>query len=131
MPADNVELVGRFYAALNANDLDAVKALCDEAIEYINPPAAAEPGTRVGPEAFRRAFEDLHASFEGFRCEPEEITPVGDSVVVVAKSTGSGRMSDIPFSEVHGHLLTLRGGRIASFRWFQTVDAAYAAAQPD
>jgi ketosteroid isomerase-like protein len=131
MPAENVDLVRRFYAALNANDLDTVKALCDEAIEYINPPAAAEPGTRIGPEAFRGAFEDLHASFEGFRCEPEDIAPVGDSVVVVAKSTGSGRMSDIPFAEVHGHLLTLRGGRIVSFRWFQTVEAAYAAAEPD
>jgi predicted 2-oxoglutarate/Fe(II)-dependent dioxygenase YbiX len=40
-------------------------------------------------------------------------------------------MSAIPFTEVHGHLLVLRGGRITSFRWFQSVDEAYAAAPGD
>ena len=128
MSAGNVELVCRFYAALNANDLGSVRALCDDAIEYVNPDAAAEPGTRIGPDAFRAAFEGLHASFQGFRCEPEQLTLFGEAVVVVARSTGTGRMSDIPFTEVHGHLLTLRDGRIASFRWFQTVDEAYRAA---
>jgi ketosteroid isomerase-like protein len=127
MSGENVELVRRFYAALNANDLASFSTLCDD-IEFINPDTATEPGTRVGAKAFRAAFEGLHASFEDFRCEPERITPVGDAVVAVARSTGTGRMSDIPFSEVHGHLLALPGGRITSFRWFKTVDEAYAAA---
>lgn len=127
MSADNVELVRRFYDALNANDLAGMRELCDK-IEYVNPAQAAEPGTRVGLEAFRAAFEGLHASFENFRCEIDGITPVADAVVVVARSTGTGRMSDIPFEEVHGHLLTLSNGRIASFRWFQGVDEAYDAA---
>jgi ketosteroid isomerase-like protein len=131
MSAENVELVRRFYAALNANDLGSVRMLCDDAIEYVNPDEATEPGTRIGPDAFRAAFEGLHASFEGFRCEPEAITPFGDAVVVVARSTGAGRMSDIPFAEVHGHLLALRGGRITSFRWFKTVEEAYAAVPGD
>jgi ketosteroid isomerase-like protein len=124
---DGVELVRRFYDALNANDLASMRELCDK-IEYINPAQAAEPGTRVGPEAFRAAFETLHASFEDFRCEIDALTPVTDAVVVVARSTGTGRMSAIPFEEVHGHLLTLSNGRIASFRWFHGVDQAYAAA---
>lgn len=128
MSAENVELVRRFYAALNANDLGSVRTLCDDAIEYVNPDTATEPGTRIGPDAFRAAFEGLHASFEGFRCEPEAITLFGETVVVVARSTGMGRLSAIPFTEVHGHLLVLHGGRIASFHWFQTVEEAYAAA---
>ena len=69
MPAGNVELVRHFYDALNANDLADFNALCDGGIEYVNPDVAAEPGTRRGPEAFRSAFEGLHASFEHFRCE--------------------------------------------------------------
>ena len=129
MSAENVEVVHDFYAALNANDLGSLRTICDDAIAYVNPDAATEPGTRVGPDAFRAAFERLHASFEGFRCEPEEITPVGDAVVVVvARSTGAGRMSDIPFTEVHGHLLSLGAGRITRFEWFQTIEEAYAAA---
>jgi ketosteroid isomerase-like protein len=128
VPVDNVELVRRFYDSLNANDLASFDALCDGAIEYVNPDVAAEPGTRTGPDAFREAFEDLHASFEDFRCEIDAIAPVLDAVVVVARSTGTGRMSAIPFEEVHGHLLTLRGGRITSFSWFQGVEEAYGAA---
>jgi ketosteroid isomerase-like protein len=128
MTAGHVELVRRFYDALNANDLAGLGTLGDDAIEYVNPDVAAEPGTRIGPDAFRTAFEGLHASFDDFRCEPEEITAFPDLVVVVARSTGAGRMSDIPFEEVHGHLLALSQGRIVSFRWFQTVEQAYAAA---
>jgi ketosteroid isomerase-like protein len=88
--AVNVELVRRFYDALNANELASLGSLCDE-IDYVNPDFAAEPGTRRGPEAFRSAVEGLHASFEDFRCEIDAVTPVGDAVVVVARSTGTER----------------------------------------
>ena len=48
---------------------------------------------------------------------------MGDhEVAVIAESTGRGRASDIPFSESHGHLLSLHDGRITRFRWFQTVE---------
>ena len=128
MSAENVEVVHDFYAALNANDLGSLRTICDDAIAYVNPDAATEPGIRTGPDAFRAAFEGLHASFVDFRCEPEEITPVGEAVVVVARSTGMGRLSDIPFTEVHGHVLSLSAGRITRFEWFQTVEEAYTAA---
>ena len=128
MPAENVDLVRHFYAALNANDLDSVKALCDDAIEYVNPDAAAEPGTRIGPDALPARLRGSPLQLRGFRCEPETITPVVDAVVVVARSTGAGRISDIPFAEVHGHVIVLRDGRITSFSWFQTVEEAYGAA---
>jgi ketosteroid isomerase-like protein len=119
---DNVELVRRFYAALNAHDLDGLLALCDDEIVYVNPADAAESGTRIGTEPFRRAFGELLAGFDGFRCEIEEIAPVGNKVVVVARSTGSGRISGIPFDELHRHVLACEGGRITSFRWFRTAD---------
>lgn len=114
MPGENVELVRRFYAALNANDLGSVRTLCDDPIEYVNPDAATEPGTRTGPEAFRAAFEGIHDSFNGFRCEPETITPFDDAVVVVARSTGAGRMSDIKFSEARRALAAPARSRRAS-----------------
>jgi ketosteroid isomerase-like protein len=122
MPQANVEVVRAFYAALNRNDLDAVMALCDDGVEWVNPEGAAESGTRVGAVAFREALQALTAGFVDFRCDIEELDPAGDAVAVVARSTGRGRLSGIPFEAVQGHLLTLRGGCITSFRWFQTVD---------
>lgn len=50
MAADNVELVRRFYDALNANDLAGLGALCDE-IEYVNPDVAAEPRRAASPSS--------------------------------------------------------------------------------
>jgi ketosteroid isomerase-like protein len=128
MGEPTVDVVRRFYAALNANDLARLRSLCEN-IEFVNPDGAAEPGTRVGPDAFRAAFEGLHANFARFRCEPERVTPFRSSLAcVVARSTGAGRMSSVPFEEVHGHLLTASGELIRRFEWFQTVDEAYATA---
>lgn len=118
----NFELVRRFYAALNAGDLDAMVALCDDQVEFVNPERAAEPGTRTGAPALRRAFERLLADFCDFRSRIVEIEAVGDHVAVVEESTGRGRASDIPFSDVHGHLFCLHDGRITRFQWFQTVE---------
>jgi ketosteroid isomerase-like protein len=124
---EELELVRRFYAAFNEGDLDAVMALCDESIEYVNPPDAAEAGTRVGCSAVRRALEGLADGFEEFRCQIEEIARSGDTVLVVARSTGRGRSSGIPFNEVQGHLLAVEGGRVTRFQWFRDIAAARAA----
>jgi uncharacterized protein len=122
MSEANLELVRRFYAALNAGDLDAVVALCDEQVEFVNPEHAAEPGTRSGAAAFRRAFERLLADFTEFRSHVVDIEAVGDDVAVVEESTGRGRASDIPFSDVHAHLFSLRDGRIMRFSWFKSSE---------
>jgi ketosteroid isomerase-like protein len=124
---DTLDLVRRFYAAFNAGALDEVMALCADSIEYVNPPDAAESGTRVGQRAVRRALEGLADGFEGFRCEIEDLTRSGDGVLVVTRSTGRGRTSGIPFDEVQGHLLTLEGGLITRFEWFRDLAAARSA----
>ena len=124
---DNVELVRRFYAAFNEGDLDRLMALCGESVEYVNPPDAAETGTRRGQPAFRRALGRLSAGFEDFQIEVQTITPIGDQVVVVTKSSGRGRASGIPFSVSQSHILQVRAGRIVSFKWFREAEQAQAA----
>jgi ketosteroid isomerase-like protein len=124
---DNEQLVRRFYAAFNEGDLDSVMALCVDSVEYVNPPDAAEPGTRYGRGAFRRAVEGLAAGFEGFQIEIQAISSAGSEVTVVAKSTGRGRSSGIPFEELQVHVLHVDGDRIARFEWFRDADQAQAA----
>jgi ketosteroid isomerase-like protein len=130
MSHENAEIVRRFVAALNAGDLDAAMALCDESVVYINPDDAAEPGTRTGQAEFRLAVEGLLATFEGFNTAIEDMKVIGDEVVVVGRSTGTGRLSGIPFNQARSHLFEVRDGRIASFRWFQGVHEAHELAGP-
>jgi ketosteroid isomerase-like protein len=124
---DNVQLVRRYYDAFNAGDLDAVMALCHDSVEYVNPPDAAEPGTRYGRGSFRRALEGLAAGFEGFQIAIQTISSAGNEVTVVARSTGRGRSSGIPFEELQRHVLHVDCGRIARFEWFRDLGTARAA----
>jgi ketosteroid isomerase-like protein len=124
MSQDNAEIVRRFVSAINAGDLDAAMALCDESVVYVNPEGAAEPGTRTGSAEFRLALEGLLATFEGFSTEITDLTQVGDEVVVIGRSTGAGRLSGIPFDQARSYLFEIRDGRIVSFRWFETAREA-------
>ena len=130
--SENLDTVRRWYAAINAADVDALLAECDEGIEYVNPPDAADPGTRVGHDGLREALEALLESFEEYRNEVIELTPVGDDrVLAIERSTGRGRGSGVPFDSVHGHLFMCRGGRVVRFAWFRTPEEARRAAALD
>jgi ketosteroid isomerase-like protein len=48
MSQENVEIVRRMYDAWNRRDEEALLALSDPAVEFVNSPTAIEPGTRHG-----------------------------------------------------------------------------------
>jgi ketosteroid isomerase-like protein len=49
---ENLEIVRRAVAAWNGRDIEAMLALADPDVEYVNSPTAVEPGTRSGHESF-------------------------------------------------------------------------------
>jgi|SRR5215204_2613917 len=52
MSQENVEIVHRALAAWNGRDIEAMLALTDPDVEFVNSPTAVEPGTRWGHESF-------------------------------------------------------------------------------
>jgi ketosteroid isomerase-like protein len=48
MSQENVEIARRMVAAWNRRDLEALLALSDPEVEFVNSPTAVEPGTRRG-----------------------------------------------------------------------------------
>jgi ketosteroid isomerase-like protein len=125
------EAIRRWYEAVNAGDADALVAACDERVEYVNPPDAADPGTRVGHAALREALGALLDSFAGYRNEVIETVAAADRVLVIERSSGRGRESGVPFDAVHGHLFTVRNGLVTRFAWFRTPGEARRAAGLD
>jgi ketosteroid isomerase-like protein len=51
MAEGDAELVERMIDAWNRRDAEAIAALVESEVEYVNPPAAVEPGTRRGRDA--------------------------------------------------------------------------------
>ena len=56
MSQENVDIGHRVVAAWNARDVDAVLALTDPEVEYVNSPASVEPGTRWGHEGLVEVY---------------------------------------------------------------------------
>jgi ketosteroid isomerase-like protein len=125
---DNVEVVLAYYDALNAGDVERAMSLCDPKVEYVNPDDAAEPGIRRGAAQYRKVLEGLPVTFADYHCDVRSITSRGDQVLVVEESSGRGRVSEVPFAAIHGHLFTLRDGLIVRFAWFRDVEEMRSAA---
>ena len=56
MSHENVEIIRRALAAWNDRDIEAMLALTDPEVEYVNSPTAVEPGTRRGHESLEEVL---------------------------------------------------------------------------
>ena len=126
--SDNVRLLRRMYEAWDAFDLEAVRALLDPEVAWINPDYAVEPGTRRGHEGFETALRNVAASFDEYSHLLGEVVEHGDHLlwhtIFRARGRDSGARVDIP----EQHLWTLREGRILELRWFHDPAEAEQAA---
>ena len=86
MSAEEPELIERLIAAWNRRDIEAMLALADPEIEYVNAPAAVEPGTRHGLDGFA---EVLRKQWEGLGPETsgriERVHSTGNAFVTVGR----------------------------------------------
>ena len=90
MSEENVEIVEKLVAAWNRRDLPALLSLTDPGAEYVNAPAAVEPGTRHGhaeiSEVFRKQWEGLGADA---RQQIDRAYPEGDTVITAGRVSRS------------------------------------------
>jgi ketosteroid isomerase-like protein len=84
---ENVEIVHRALAAWNGRDIEALLALTDPEVEYVNSPTAVEPGTRWGRKSFERVIRAQWETLSDARWEVDRLYERGDEIV------GLGRIS--------------------------------------
>jgi ketosteroid isomerase-like protein len=94
MPA-GIDLVRGIIEALNRGDVDGMLERMDPDFEWR--PLEASPVAREyrGREEVRRYVEDWLATFESLRLDLEELTEIGDRVLVVVRGHGRGRASGV------------------------------------
>ena len=119
MSQENVELVERAVAAINARDIDAYLACCTESIELWTP-VAAIAGVYEGAAGIRSFFADLRDTGPDFRLTIERVEAIGDGLCVMAflRISASGRASGIPQAADTANLYDLVNGKIRRVRIF-------------
>ena len=78
-------------------------------IEQVDWPVRA---TFRGYDGYRRWFTDAFASFDNVRCDPEDLIPAGDRVVVPVKISGDDHSNGVHLEVSVVLVHELRDGRI-------------------
>lgn len=116
----SVEVAKRVYERFGAGDIEGFLKLCAEDIEWV----VNGPGSFEKCRSFRSiegvktflSILDRTWTFSSFA--PREFIDGGDRVVVLGEEAGTDKATGEAFSNRWAHVLTVRRGRIASFREF-------------
>jgi ketosteroid isomerase-like protein len=113
------EFAARMYAAVNARDRAAIRALTAPDIVV---------GTTVeafrGPEALLEWLDDGDDAFDDFRVELLEVEQLDGHVVVSMRQRGRGKASGAEVDDRITHVWTLRDGRAIRLQSFAHRDDA-------
>ena len=119
MSQDNVEIVERAIAAINARDLDGYLACCTEDIE-LHTPLAAVGGVYVGADGIRQFMVDIEEAAPDFRLDLQRAEAVGaDQMVASVRTSSTGRTSGIPLGFDSTDVYDFAEGRLKRVRIFR------------
>ena len=112
----NLETVQGAYEAFSRGDIEAVLAIFDPDVEWVEPEIPGSPyaGTRRGPEAVAsEVFAVLPSLWDEFGIEPEEWIDGDDRVAMLGriKIGKDGRAESVRSA----HLWTFRAGKAIRF----------------
>jgi ketosteroid isomerase-like protein len=82
---ENLEIVRRLMDAWNRQDIQGLLALADPEIEYVNSPAAVEPGTRRGHDGLAAVARTQWESLPGARQEIDRLHDRGEEIISVGR----------------------------------------------
>jgi ketosteroid isomerase-like protein len=104
--------------------MNAIEELCTPEIEFDWSRRLLDPTITRGYDGIRQFFEEVDGIFDQIVFEEEEILELGDAVLVVSTGRFRGRASGVDVT-AHGAILwTIRDGKLARFRFYQTKEDA-------
>jgi uncharacterized protein len=113
------EFAAQVYAAINARDRAAIRALTAPDIVFATTVEAYR-----GPEALLEWMDEGDDAFDDFRVELLEVEELGGCVVASMRQRGRGKASGAEVGDHITHVWTLRDGRATRLRSFANHDDA-------
>jgi len=118
MSQENVRLVERAIAAINARDIEGYLACCTEDVK-LETPMAAVGGVYEGIDGIRRFFMDIEEAGPDFRIEIDGVEEVDSKrVIAFLRTSGTGRASGIRMAPPATNVYDLIDGKISRIRIF-------------
>ena len=118
MPQENVRLVERAIAAINARDIEGYLACCTENVK-LETPMAAVGGVYEGIDGIRRFFTDVEEAAPDFRIELDGVEEVDSRrVIAFLRTSSTGRASGIRLAAPQTNVYDLIDGKISHIRIF-------------
>jgi ketosteroid isomerase-like protein len=128
MSRENVEIVGRVYAAFNSEDLERILALMHPDFETAVPPELSpEPDTYRGHNGIRRYFDSFREAMNEIRFDQGDSRGSGASVVVAVRLSAKGRSTGILVEQHLGQVWTVRNGKATHVRSYASYPDALTA----
>jgi ketosteroid isomerase-like protein len=124
MSQENVEIVKRLIAALNAREIDRYLACCTEDV-VLRTPLAEIGGVYEGADGIRRFLVDVEDAVPDFRIDIERVESVGPSqVLAFVRLRSTGRASGISIDAESTNVYDFAAGRIKLTRIFLDPEQA-------
>ena len=119
MSEQNIEFVKGLYAAFGRGDVPAVLAGFADDIEWHEAEGMPYGGVyRGGDAVLQNVFGPIATDVEGFAATPEEFVGSGDTVAVVVRYTGTGKVTGKTLDVPAVHVWEIRDGKLSRFRQF-------------
>lgn len=111
MSEGNVEIVRALVAAWNRQDAEALLALIHPDGEYVNAPAAVEPGTRRGHDEILAVMRAQWDALSDAHLEIDRLADRGDAIITLARISRTLPNSDARLSNPLLISWTFRDGK--------------------
>ena len=131
MSQENVRLVERAIAAINARDIEGYLACCTENVK-LETQLAAVGGVYEGTDGIRRFFTDIEEAGPDFRIELDGVEEVDSQrVLAFMRTSSTGRASGIRLAGSSTNVYDLIDGKISHIRIFLERQEALKAVGPE
>jgi ketosteroid isomerase-like protein len=119
MGEQSVEFLKGLYAAFGRGDVPAVLGGWADDIEWNEAEGMPYGGVyRGGDAVVQNVFGPIATDVEGFAVTPEEFVGSGETVAVVVRYTGTGKVTGKSLDVPVVHVWDIRDGKITRFRQF-------------
>jgi ketosteroid isomerase-like protein len=117
MSEANVDVVREALGAFNRRDVDAFAELVVEDYEWFpSMVSVVEGGSFRGRDGIDRYFRESESTWEELLVVGDNFRDLGDRVVVLGRTRGRGRVSEVPSETSIGMVCDLRDGKLACVR---------------